>query len=145
MTSQRTPGPRRTRGSRTGSPRTAQMRISLAADPDGSGATEPQRAGHGAVEVPVATAHERAAVVDRGHDAATAVADRHLRAARQGAVRYAVAGMEPTRSGAAVLVPRGVGLVVGVEHAGAAPGARVHAVAAEAQAQGRRADPGRSV
>src|ERR1700704_433182 len=91
----------------------------LTADPDGPGSAEPQGAGDGAVEVPVAAADERAAVVDRGHDAATAVADRHLRAARQRAVGHAVVRVEATRRGAAVLVPRGERLVVRVDRAGA--------------------------
>src|ERR1700704_5001048 len=94
-----------------------RCRECLAADPDGTGATEPQRAGHGAVEVPVATADEGPAAGDRGHDAATAVADRHLRTAWQRAVCHAVVGVKAARGGAAVLVPRGVGLVVGVDHA----------------------------
>src|SRR5947209_3445158 len=76
-------------------------------DPDGADAVETERAGDVLVEVPVAPADVRAAIVDRRGDGPAAAAEGHLRAAGQAAIRHAVGCMEPAGGGAAVVVPRG--------------------------------------
>src|SRR5436305_14762062 len=73
---------------------TAVRRAGSGRRPDRADAAEAEGARRVLVEVPGAPADVRPAVVDRGRHAASAVAERHLRAARQRLVGDAVAGVE---------------------------------------------------
>src|SRR5947209_10360968 len=82
-------------------------RLRLERHPDGPDAIEPEGAGGVLVEVPVAPADERAAVIDGGPDAPAADREGDVRPARQRPVGDAVERVEATRRRTTVVVPGG--------------------------------------
>src|SRR3984885_8838596 len=109
-----------------------QRSPALLAGPDLADAAEPERRRGVLVEVPIATADVRSAVVDsRGHQAC-AVAERDLGATRERAVRDAQPGVETAGGVAAVVVPGGLGEAVHGHLTGAGRRTAVQLVPGEA-------------
>src|SRR3984885_11681337 len=111
-----------------------QRSPALLAGPDLADAAEPERRRGALVEVPIATADVRSAVVDSRRHQASAVAERDLGATRERAVSDAQPGVETAGGVAAVVVPGGLGEAVHGHLTGAGRRTAVQRVSAEADA-----------
>src|SRR5947209_15298188 len=102
-------------------------RLRLERHPDGPDAIEPEGAGGVLVEVPVAPADKRAAVIDGGLDTPAADREGDVCPARQRPVGDAVERVEATRRRTTIVIPGSDVRPGGADAAGRSAGAAVGA------------------